>query len=214
MTTVETSNEKSFTELINDVQSLNIGKSNSEIPKRISLNYFQWIEYLLKGSSYIHVGERKYLKTLVDYYVDERNKSDFKEVYNKTPHISASTRKSLLELITANRANILLPEDPSTPTTVSELFFRLDDMASKSLVKWLRENDYVARSCKTDPYYISGRDEPAKFEKKKQAFITGLTEDITIIYRTTKRFDSSSFPSSDLEEGDNHIQSRECPVSR
>jgi|688.fasta_scaffold778945_1 hypothetical protein len=190
-----TTAEKSFTGLIKDEQSLNIGKSNSECPKRISLNYFQLIEDLLMGSSFIHVGERKYLKTLVDYYVDERNKSDFKEVYNqtsKTPHIDASTRKSLLELITANRANILLPEHPSAPTTVSELFFRLDDMASKPLVKWLRENDYVALSCKTDPYYISGRDEHAVFEKRKESFITGLTEDITIIYRISKRFDTSS----------------------
>jgi hypothetical protein len=65
-------------------------------------------------------------------------------------------------------------------------------MASKPLVKWLRENDYVALSCKTDPYYISGRDEHAVFEKRKESFITGLTEDITIIYRISKRFDTSS----------------------
>jgi hypothetical protein len=188
-----TTAEKSFTGLIKDEQSLNIGKSNSECPKRISLNYFQLIEDSLMGSSFIHVGERKYLKTLVDYYVDERNKSDFKEVYNqtsKTPQINASTRKSLLELISVNRDNLLLPEHPSTPTTVSELFFRLDDIASKSLVKWLRENDYVAISCKSDPYYISGRDELIAFEKKKEIFTAGLAEDMTIIYRTTKRFDS------------------------
>ena len=73
---------------------------------------------------------------------------------------------------------------------MSELFFRLDDIASKSLVKWLRENDYVAISCKSDPYYISGRDELIAFEKKKEIFTAGLAEDMTIIYRTTKRFDS------------------------